>query len=386
VFVACDQHDEFERVAKLQGRSISLSATADGPSWGIQSASRALAPKANTRVAAPGQVRFVTSHGWLSLEEADHENSGAKAAGARKLAELASKHGEAFSTPSGLVIPFGVMENALAAAPEVAKEYSELARQAETLEGPARAPLLHRLSELVYQLELPQGLQSEVRRFFGNERALVVRSSANCEDLEQFAGAGLYESVVNVTPAQIASAVHAVWASLWTQRATVSRVAAGITHSDAHMAVLVQELVNPEFSFVIHTVNPVSLKPDELYAEIVVGLGETLVSANDAGSPYRLCCDKTTGAVKILGFANFSQARRPDAQGGVLRETVDYSQVDLSREPEALEALARRLRRVGVLVEQSFGSPQDIEGAVAKGQIFLVQSRAQQGLSRAETE
>jgi phosphoglucan,water dikinase len=144
--------------------------------------------------------------------------------------------------------------------------------------------------------------------------------------------------------------------------------------------------VNPEVSFVIHTVNPASLKRDELYAEIVVGLGETLVSATDAGSPYRLCCDKTTGAVKILGFANFSQARRPDAQGGVLGETIDYSQIDLSKEPEGLQALARRLAKICVLVEQTFGAPQDIEGAVAKGQIFLVQSRAQQGLSRAETE
>jgi phosphoglucan,water dikinase len=146
------------------------------------------------------------------------------------------------------------------------------------------------------------------------------------------------------------------------------------------MAVLIQELVRPEFSFVIHTINPVSHRPNELYAEIVVGLGETLVSAADAGSPYRLCCDKTTGTVEILAFGNFSQARRPSPHGGVLRETLDYSKVALSRQPGELEELGRRLARVGALVQQTFGAPQDIEGAVAKGQILLVQSRAQQGL------
>lgn len=386
VFVACEQGDEFEQIVKLQGNSVSLSATIDGATWETQHTPRAISRKPNSLVTAPVRVRVETYQGWRSIEEADSENAGAKSAGVRRLAELAAKHWEAFSIPRGLVIPFGVMENALAAAHQVASEYSELTRHAETLEGPDRATVLHRLSELVYQLELPQGLQRHVQQFFGNERALVVRSSANCEDLEHLAGAGLYESVVNVTPAQIKSAVLTVWASLWSERATASRVAAGIPHRDAHVAVLIQELVNPEFSFVIHTVNPVSLRPNELYAEIVVGLGETLVSAKDAGSPYRLSCDKTTGVVKILGFANFSQARRPEAQGGVLRETLDYSQIELSRKPGELEELGRRLAKVGSLVEQTFGAPQDIEGAVAKGQIFLVQSRAQQGLSTAQTE
>ena len=383
VFVACEQHDEFERLARLQGRSISLSATADGATWEIQSAPGTLARKCTTPVVSPGLPRFEGSRAWLSLDQVDNENAGAKATGARRLAELASKNTVAFSTPRGLVIPFGVMEKALRGDPQVAEEYSELAHQAESLEPPARDPVIRRLSALVHQLDVPEGIRRQVQQFFGNDQALVVRSSANCEDLEQFAGAGSYESVLNVMPAQLESAVRAVWASLWTERAAGSRVAAGIPHKNAHMAVLVQELVRPEFSFVIHTVNPVSHRPDELYAELVVGLGETLVSATDAGSPYRLCCNKTNGAVEILGFANFSQARRADPQGGVLREILDYSQVNLSKQPGELEELGRRLAKIGALVEQTFGAPQDIEGAVAKGEIFLVQSRAQQGLSNA---
>jgi phosphoenolpyruvate synthase/pyruvate phosphate dikinase len=84
-------------------------------------------------------------------------------------------------------------------------------------------------------------------------------------------------------------------------------------------------------------------------------------------------------------LCNFSQARRPGPQGGVLLETLDYSQVHLSRQPRELEELGRRLAKVGALVEKTFGAPQDIEGAVAQGKIFLVQSRAQQGLSTAAT-
>lgn len=43
------------------------------------------------------------------------------------------------------------------------------------------------------------------------------------------------------------------------------------------MAVLVQRLVEAEYAFVVHTVNPSNNDEKEMYAEIVVGLGEVLV-------------------------------------------------------------------------------------------------------------
>ena len=74
------------------------------------------------------------------------------------------------------------------------------------------------------------------------------------------------------------------------------------------MAVLIQELVRPEFSFVIHTVNPVSHLSNELYAELVVGLGETLVSAAEAASPYG--CVATRQTVLWKSWASPISARR----------------------------------------------------------------------------
>ncbi|KAJ0532154.1 putative alpha-glucan, water dikinase [Helianthus annuus] len=46
------------------------------------------------------------------------------------------------------------------------------------------------------------------------------------------------------------------------------------------MAVLVQEIINVDYAFVIHTTNPSSGDPSEIYIyEVVQGLGETLVGA-----------------------------------------------------------------------------------------------------------
>ncbi|XP_057722358.1 alpha-glucan water dikinase, chloroplastic-like isoform X3 [Arachis stenosperma] len=45
------------------------------------------------------------------------------------------------------------------------------------------------------------------------------------------------------------------------------------------MAVLVQEVINTDYAFVIHTTNPSSGDASEIYVEVVKGLGETLIGA-----------------------------------------------------------------------------------------------------------
>ena len=125
----------------------------------------------------------------------------------------------------------------------------------------------------------------------------MVRSSANVEDLAGMSGAGLYDSLPNVDPtdpAALGRAVAAVWASLYTRRAVLSRRAAGVAQAEASMAILLQEQVAPSTSFVLHTASPLDSDPDTLYAELAPGLGETLASGT-RGSPWRLAVHKPTG-------------------------------------------------------------------------------------------
>ncbi len=60
------------------------------------------------------------------------------------------------------------------------------------------------------------------------------------------------------------------------------------------MAVLIQEQLKPEYSFILHTQSPVSTDEDALYAELAAGLGETLASGT-RGSPWRLSVDHSSG-------------------------------------------------------------------------------------------
>lgn len=69
---------------------------------------------------------------------------------------------------------------------------------------------------------------------------------------------------------------------------------AGVKQADAAMAVLVQQQLSPDLSFVLHTVNPLDGDRDTMYAELAVGLGETLASGT-RGSPWRLAVNKSSG-------------------------------------------------------------------------------------------
>jgi phosphoglucan, water dikinase len=383
VFVACEEKTSFEAFKALEGQVVCLTATPERvelrASTGTFTAKEAAAPSRQSFLRLPA-VRLNPERPWLSLEETLPQCGGAKADGVRRLAELARRSGAGFKTPPAIVVPFGVMENALAAVRELQAEYSRLLKTASQATPEELTSVAERLRRLIEQLPVPAELVSEVSKRFAPDARLMVRSSANCEDLAELAGAGLYDSLANVAPEGAASAVRAVWASLWTRRAALSRRQAGLPHEQAHMAVLIQPMLVPDLSFVLHTVNPLNQTRRELYAEIAVGLGETLASGAVRGNPWRWICNKESGAVSVLAFANFSQALRPARSGALARQTVDYSLIELSRSREARAGLGRRLAAVGRFVEEAFRQPQDIEGAVVSGDIFLVQARPQQGL------
>jgi phosphoglucan,water dikinase len=329
-----------------------------------------------------------------------------------------------FEAPDGVCLPFGCMEAAVAADGKAGALEAALAAAdaavgaAQRGEPGAAAALDARCAEVeavVAGVALPAEELRRVAAAFPRGCTLIVRSSANVEDLAGMSGAGLYESVPNVgagDAAALGAAVRRVWASLHARRALLARAAAGVPPRAARMAVAVQRQLAPELSFVLHTAHPLTGDAGVLAAELAPGLGETLASGT-RGSGWRLEVDKATGDVSTLAFANFSQAllpaggapadvsaaaaaaagggggaslaaavaaRRAAAPGGdgaVAARVVDYSAQELSWSEDARAAAGRRLCAVGRLLEAEFGAAQDVEGCVAGGRLYVVQTRPQ---------
>jgi alpha-glucan,water dikinase len=203
------------------------------------------------------------------------------------------------------------------------------------------------------------------------------------------------------------SCIKRVWASKWNERAFLSRRANGIAHEDLFMAVLIQQVVEADYAFVLHTVHPATGNADELYAEVVLGLGETVV-ANYPGRALSFTWDKKAGAetlvsypAKSVGLYGGGLILRSDSNGEdlagyagaglydsvLLHEPravpLDYSQERLVWDAEFRHQVLRTIAQAGLAVAEAAGTPQDIEGAWTRGQCYIVQTRPQVGIDHA---
>jgi len=198
--------------------------------------------------------------------------------------------------------------------------------------------------------------------------------------------------------------IKRVWGSKWNERAYLSRKANGIFHDDLFMSVLIQMVVEADYSFVIHTVNPLTGVKDEIYAEVVMGLGETL-AGNYPGKALSFTCKKREQEPYLLSFPSKSVGLfgsglifRSDSNGEDLtgyagaglydsfilppprKVSLDYIGDSLVWDDHFRKDFLVTVANIGTIIEKASGSPQDIEGAYSRGRYYVVQARPQVGI------
>jgi phosphoglucan,water dikinase len=378
-FAVCEDAEVLQDLKRFAGSRLLLDLSNNRVSF--RTWEEADEPVERHRRVIPPEVVLSSAKKLLPLAEVRPETGGSKACGAARLEELRASGKSDFHTPPACVIPFGVMEESLRLRPALAGEYADMLRRLGDPKDIGFSASIERLRDILL-LGVPDDIISGVKELFGGHTRLMVRSSSNLEDREELSGAGLYDSIANVAPQNVAGAIQKVWASLWTRRAALGRMISGIPHEKAHMAVLIQQMIAPEYSFIMHTENPINARADEVYIEIAVGLGETLASGGIPGLPYRMTYNRHSAKVQVISFASFSKAVVAGKTGKTEEITIDYSSVRLSVDDTFRNLLVAQIGKIGAFVEESFGGPQDIEGVVTGDKIYLVQSRPQQGNRR----
>ncbi|MGF1615235.1 MAG: phosphohistidine-like domain-containing protein [Gammaproteobacteria bacterium] len=312
-----------------------------------------------------------------AIAEADF-NATVVGAKSSNLTALSGKLPDWVRFPASMALPFGVFEAVLAASENRAVRETIEQRLAEVATNPPQQ--LPRVRAAIEGLTAPEAL-----------RSALMATWQGCQ-------------LPNVAWDVTWRAVTQVWASKWTDRAYYSRVARGVAHDDLMMAVLIQQVVEADYAFVLHTVNPMTGCHDELYAELVLGLGETLVG-NYPGRALSLVMRKDDLSFQVQAYPSKSIALygkgviyRSDSNGEDLQDfagaglydsllaespckrLLDYVAEPLLHDRAFGEALFTKLATLGIAIEQLCGSPQDIEGAVQAGEYYVVQTRPQVGL------
>jgi len=227
--------------------------------------------------------------------------------------------------------------------------------------------------ELIASAELAPDTAAEIRAAFARLRSplIAVRSSGTAEDLPGYSFAGLYDTYLRSTDAEgCIELVKRCWASLWTERAFDYRTQNGFDHDSAAMAVLVQQLVAADAAGVVFTADPVSGSRDHIVIEACWGLGEALVSGRV--TPDRFVIDRKRLRVLDRVVSHKSHESYVSHDRETAEREVPASRAD---KPSIPDAVAQRVARLALKVEQVFGTPQDIEWALSRSRLFLLQSR-----------
>jgi len=373
LFAICYDRKHLERLKSLRGRFLNFAVDASGDV--------VFEEVSGEMVTAPPRVKI----GFIKIARPEFTayaidsrdfREGLVGGKSLNLTRLQGKLPDWIHLPASVALPFGIFEKVLALDRNsgIAQRYRELVSR---LDGNPEE-ILAEIRKTLLGLEAPEELPVALRGVMEN------------------AGLGWPEAWDDAW-----MCIKRVWASRWNERAYLSRKAMGIPDEDLFMAVLIQQVVEAEYSFVIHTANPFTGDGYELYAEVVLGLGETLVG-NYPGRALGFTCRKTGSEPQLMSYPSKSIGLfggglifRSDSNGedlsgyagaglydSVMLELPHEVSLDYTKEPLVWDENFRKelltgITNVGVMVEKAIGSPQDIEGACSLGRYYVVQTRPQ---------
>lgn len=198
---------------------------------------------------------------------------------------------------------------------------------------------------------------------------VAVRSSATVEDSAEASFAGQQDTYLNVKGnAELLINIKKCFASLFTSRATYYRNSKGFDHSKVSLSVVVQKMVDSDKSGVIFSKDP-SYNNEHIIIEAVFGLGEGIVSGTITPDTYIISRDLEIISKKI---SDKKIAMTRNSNGG--KETVKLKE-ETSKRQVLKDGEIRRLAEYALKLEEHYNKPQDIEFAIERDEIYIVQTR-----------
>lgn len=284
--------------------------------------------------------------------------------------------------PESLAFPYGFCEFILEF-PENKEKKIAYEKETQLLKENPKvfSGILKALKDIITQLTIPNEIQAIIEQ-------RLKESNVSFEN--------------NELKRDFFNSLKRVWASKFNDRAYLNTLKSNLPFHEIKMSVLCQEIIPASYAFVLHTKNPITDNKDEIYGEVVVGMGETLVGSYE-GRAFSFVADKKEEKYEVISFMNKSVGIK--GKGIILRSdsncedlegfagaglfdsimVVPGVEFEVSYKGEGLMVdekfrweLMRRLKEVGVSVEKAFGGvEQDIEGVVKDNKIYLVQARPQ---------
>ena len=233
------------------------------------------------------------------------------------------------------------------------------------------AALKKAITDAPVSADLRAKIEAALAALPGSDGGVFVRSSTNAEDLPDFNGAGLYDTVPNMRGTdQVLDAIKTVWASVWNFAAYEDRQRAHIDHHTVYGGVLVQVGVNATAAGVLVTTHPTDPSDDKNYTiNAKSGLGMSVVDGKKV--PESLIVSWYNGGIRVLSRSDEDTKLVFDDKGGV-REVPNPDK----GKPVLTNQRARTLALAARKITQLFKNNKlDIEWVFAGDDLYIVQTR-----------
>lgn len=237
---------------------------------------------------------------------------------------------------------------------EISRAYSELALREQ---------------KIYRKKSVNMSLLDRAMSFYHNP-IVAVRSSATAEDLPDASFAGQQESYLNVKGENhLLTKIRECWASLFTERAMYYRAQNHFDHMEVGLAAVVQRMIQSDVSGIAFSIDPVSNDNSVITIEAIYGLGEYIVQGKVTPDHYEIIKKDFSILKKEIKIQNkaFIHGKTDNKEIKVLPK--------LGSKQKLSDPLIISLAKIIKNIEAHYFFPQDIEWALEKGQLFVVQSR-----------
>ncbi|MBN1668145.1 MAG: PEP/pyruvate-binding domain-containing protein [Anaerolineales bacterium] len=203
---------------------------------------------------------------------------------------------------------------------------------------------------------------------------VVVRSSSNLEDMQEFSFAGQYASFLGVGDwAGLRVALRQCWASQYSYRAFEYFQSHHLPLHAGKMSVIVQQMIPAEKAGVMLTSDPISRNNQTVVIEANWGLGETVVSGQVTPDHIQFDTHQNKSTTYLIG----SKAMEIVFLNGQLEHRAvppERQQVRCLADAEIMN-----LVQIGKKIENQANHPVEIEWAISDNTIFFLQTRSVTG-------
>ena len=252
------------------------------------------------------------------------------------------------------------------------KALSGIDRSSDDSLAEASVEIRNMFEECEIPADLKKDIVSRYKLLFpkGKKGFVAVRSSATAEDLPDASFAGQQETYLNVVDEDdLFDKIRKCWSSLFTARAIAYREKQGFAHEDVKLAVVVQRMVNSEFSGIMFTVDPNS-GAKQIVIEAGYGLGEAIVGGEVTPDTYVVDKQKMEVLKKRISTQTWKYVRGKN--GGCEKEDIPGDKIKAQKIPDSR---IQEIAEIGRQIEIHYEKPMDMEWCIEDDKAYIVQAR-----------